>query len=86
MLLLMQVAQLQQAQAKAAAQFEVMQAEHSSLQTIYAAAQLELQGQQSRFAEAQGAAECAAAEQEAYVQLVCSIMESLPQLQKLQRQ
>lgn len=74
-----QVAQLKEAQAKAAAQMEALQADHGSLRAAHAATQSELQGQRDRAAEAQGAAERAAAEQEAYVQMVRPVIGILHQ-------
>jgi hypothetical protein len=66
----LQVAQLQQAAAKAAAHTEALQAEHGSLQAALRAAQNDLQAQHDCTVTSQVDAHRAAAEQEAYVQMV----------------
>ena len=68
----LQVTQLQQAAAKGAAHTKALQAEHGSIQAALQAAQDDLQAQHDCNATAQSAARQAAAEQEAYVQMVCS--------------
>ena len=62
--------QLEGAAAKAAADAEALQAEHSSLQAALQEAQHDLQAQHDHTAKAEEAAQQAAAEQEAYVQMV----------------
>jgi hypothetical protein len=62
--------QLEEAAAKAAAHAEALQAEHSSLQAALQEAQGDVQAQHDHTAKAEGAAQQAATEQEAYVQMV----------------
>lgn len=67
---LLQVAQLQEAQSKTAAELEALQAQQSSLQAAHVLLEDELREQQKQVAEARGAAHDAASEQAAYVQMV----------------
>ena len=66
----MQVTQLEGAAARAAAHAEALQAERSSFQAALQAAQSDLQAQHDHTAKAENAAQQAAAEQEAYNQMV----------------